>query len=64
MARKLNDSLADSPTVWFVQLEVAIRIGDRDLEERARAELARRGVAVWINQAVMLAAGGEGSDHG
>lgn len=39
----------ESPTRWFAELEIALRANDREREVRARGELARLGVAVWVD---------------
>ena len=49
-----EDDSAQSPTAWFLMLERAIRGRDRGLEEVARRELARLGVSVWVDEAVLL----------
>ena len=48
----------DYASAWFAMLERAIRTRDGRLEKLARAELARLGVAVWIDETKLLAPAG------
>jgi hypothetical protein len=52
---KQTEDIQDSPTLWFVEMESAIRTSDRDREMRARRELARLGVLVTIDARSVLA---------
>ena len=48
--RESVEDLRNSPGLWFTVLEDALRRGDHKREAEARNELARLGVAVFVDE--------------